>query len=468
MADRDPILFRWQSIFERAAEPIFLINRRRRLLFVNQAFQELTGLTAEELCGLRCTERARAENGPAAVVAATLAPPAGVLAGEPARWVRPLTGAGGKRQRWQIDYFPLRDPQGTFWVLGRVAATPADHRETPSGLPDTLVALRERVARRHSLDDLASAHPSMERLLQQARLAAAGHVPALLVGEPGSGKRWLARAIHEHRTAGRGMFVALDGKRLPPAALAEALFGERGLARRPEALTIYLANASHLPHDVQGRIADWLKRAAEETVVSGGAERLLRLLAGCANDPEAEVRGGRFTEGLFCALSTLTIVLPPLRQRAGDLPRLAERLLGTDAVRGGSSSPALTPRALALLQAHTWPGNLRELRAALVSAGARATGRSVDVPDLPAYLQRGPAQPANVSEATLPLDRILEQVERRLIGLALAKARGNKSRAAEILAVWRPRLHRRMEALGMAAEENEAGPTAGLDESAQE
>jgi DNA-binding NtrC family response regulator len=115
----------------------------------------------------------------------------------------------------------------------------------------------------------------------------------------------------------------------------------------------------------------------------------------------------------------------------------------------------LTPAAWEVLRAHSWPGNLSELYRVLVSACLRTERETLDVADLPLYL-RLERKPSLIEERPLPLKELLEGAERRLIALALRKAGGNKSRAAEMLAIWRPLLLRRMEALGLSAAEPNA------------
>ena len=151
-------------------------------------------------------------------------------------------------------------------------------------------------------------------------------------------------------------------------------------------------------------------------------------------------------------MSTLVITLPALRERQADLSDLVERLL--QRMNTGSERPVtkLTPQAWELLRAHAWAGNLRELYAVLQRACQRTTTDRIDAVHLPARLRLAvhleqAAQPA--PERAIRLDEILEEAERRLILLALRKARGNRSRAAELLSIWRPRLLRRMEALGI-------------------
>jgi len=175
-----------------------------------------------------------------------------------------------------------------------------------------------------------------------------------------------------------------------------------------------------------------------------------RIMAGCDVDPADEAGTSRLLEELHCALSTLVIEVPPLRERQTDMPTLVDRLL--ERANTGREQPVigLTPEAWEFVRAYSWPGNLRELYSALQTACLHAPNDRLDVCHFPAALRlavRLDETPDASKELALPLDHLLEQAERRLILLALRKAQGNRSRAAEILSIWRPRLLRRMEAL---------------------
>jgi len=444
-------LLRWQSFFRRAVEPLFLLTRQRRILFVNPAWEALTGLTAAQARGRVCTHRAVAEPGPWEALARVLAPPPEVLEGQSGRARRLAPATAGSRQVWDIEYLPLRDDHGLCCILGKVTAVTVERPAGTGLLAEPLVALCAQVARRYGLDQLASDLPAVRCVAEQVRLARQTRSPVLIVGEPGTGKQWLARAIHHHGTRG-GMFAALDCAGLPPAALAAVLFGDGGLARREGAGTLYLREPSGLPRDLQARLCDLLAAAG-----SAGAEDAAgpRVVAGCAAEPEQEVRSGRLLEELSWALGTLVIRVPPLRRRVADLPGLVGRLLERTNAAGGGAVTGLTAAAWDVVRAYPWPGNLRELYGVLAGAGARARagGERIDAADLPAYVRLAVSlerTPLPAPTRALPLDQLLEQAERRLILLALRLARGNKSRAAELLAIWRPRLHRRMEALGIA------------------
>jgi PAS domain S-box-containing protein len=437
--------FRWQALFQRASEPFFLVNRRRRILFVNRAWEELTGLSATEARGLQCIRRPSLPQDPwDVVIRAACCPPPEVLEGKPGRTRRQLPRADTTRRWWDVEFLPLHEAGALLCVLGKITPLTAKEPASYPPLPEKLVALRERTAQRYGLDTLASDLPVLKRVLEQVHLARQTQVPVLLLGEPGTGKHWVARTIHHQGTMREGTFAALDCARLPATLLASALFGEANPARQLAPGTRYLREPSLLAREFQIQLCGYLHDAKENART--------RILAGCSADPQAEIRASRLTEELYSALSTLVISLPPLRERQADLSALVERFL--QRLNAGRERPVtgLTPQAWELLRAYAWPGNLRELWTVLQSASQRTTTERIDAPHLPAKIRlavRLEETPHSVPERVIRLDEILEQAERRLILWALHKARGNRSRAAELLSIWRPRLLRRMEALGI-------------------
>lgn len=443
----EPADFRWQTLFQRTAEPIFLLDRQRRILFVNQAWEKATGLAAAEVRGKHCVRHLPGPEEPwEMLVRALCCPPPEVLHGKAGQVRRPVPGRAG--QWWDLEFLPLRREDGLLCVLGRVARVTAHEKPPSSPLTEKLAALRDRVAERYSLELFASSLPMLHRVADQVRLAGQTRAGVLLRGERGTGKQTAARVIHYQGPSRDRILAAIDCIHLPAEALATSLFGEEGLLRRAGIGTLYLKEPSHLPRDLQARMVAWLGSADHET----GA----RVIAGTSADPAEEVRAGRLLEEFRCALATLVIELPPLRERQADLPLLVERLLerAEFAHAEAKAPPAkgLRPEAWELIRAYGWPANVRELYQVLLAGRVHAQGEFIEAADLPAYLRlalRMGQTPGAIPERPLPLDRLLEEAERRLIQLALRRTQGNKTRAAEVLSIWRPRLIRRMEALGI-------------------
>jgi DNA-binding NtrC family response regulator len=426
--------FRWQAFFQRATEPLFLLNRQRRLLFVNRAWESLTGLSLAAVRGLACSRRQSAVPSPMDAVTRLLCPPTEVLQGRTVH-VRRKGLVGGTV--WDVDYFPFNEGDTLLAILGRISATATLEVEDEL-LPDNLRSLRTHRASRFTLETLESEVLTVRRAEEQARVAADTDVGVLLIGEPGSGKQWLARAIHELSPRRDRPFAVVECDRLSATALDQILFGETGLIRSALAGTVYLRNAGSLPRDLQARLIEVMTEPTPTTP---------RLIGGAGSDLSSEARSLRVMEEFRCRLATLTIEVTPLRERLADLPELAEMFLQRALLRNPDETrrepPALTVEALDLLRSYAWPSNLRELFLVLSGALEKATAGRIGPSELPLSVEE---------DRSLPLTTLLEEAERRLIQLALRQAKGNKTKAAELLGIYKPLLYRRMTALGLKDE----------------
>jgi DNA-binding NtrC family response regulator len=459
-------------------QPLFILDRKRRIIFVNNAWEQFTKVEFAEARGLACTRRGSQSEDRRGTVARTLWPPPEVLKGQCTQARRRMEGSS--TGWWDIEFFPLQGPEGLLCILGRITGAPMPENlayvpipealrklrdQLAKGMPaekaaqlwtaEKLVGLREAHSRRFRLQSLESPLAAMRRVVDQARLASDMAHGVYLTGESGIGKTWLARAIHHYGPARERAFVRLDCALLPSPAIADTLFGGAGLLRRPGIGTIYFKEPARLPHDLQFRLHEWLEQNSTED-----SKTAPHVLAGAVATPVADVHSGQLLERLYASLATLVIELPALRERMADLPNLVDRLLERHNASDEHKISGLTPAAWELVREYRWPDNLRELDSMLATASARAKGDSIDVPDLPNYLRQAVRLeqiPAPGPKGSLPLDSILEQVERRVIDLAMRRSRGNKSRAAELLSVWRPRLLRRMEALVMEQRTEDRG-----------
>jgi transcriptional regulator with PAS, ATPase and Fis domain len=421
-----PRRVRGERFWQAAAEPIFLLNGQRRLLYANPAWEQAVGVTFAEARGRVCRRRAAAS----AVelleqVLSALAPPPEAMLG---RRCQTRRRAPGKALAWwEVDYFPWSNAESVHGILGKLHVI-QEIGLAHAALPEKLVQLRARTHRAYGLESWASDEPAMHRLVAQLRLAAQTRLPALILGPPGSGKIWAARTIH-HLSAERESFFAAFDARLPAAALAELLASSRSLRLG----TLFVRNVERLPRDAQALLVQRLETEPSELEP--------RLLAGSAADLDAEVRGGRLLPELHCRLSALTLQVPALADQLADLPRLLDTILPRASDAADRKIHSVSAAALEQLRRHAWPGNQRELYDVLVQACQRASGGPIGVDDLPFYLRNMPVP----RESPLPLDETLAKVERRLIELAMRLAQDNKTRAAELLAIWRPRLVRRLE-----------------------
>jgi transcriptional regulator with PAS, ATPase and Fis domain len=489
--------FRWQAFFQHCAEPVFVLDRRGHLLFVNRAWEKLTGLAKEEAHILVCRrpQPVSANDSVEEILAHALTPPPEVRRGASGCVRRLLPrqdrGDAASTDWWDVEFLPLlqEGEQGGYVIVGRIRPAPAVELIRDHPLSEKLLNLRRRRLEHFGLDAWASSLPPLRRLVEQARLASQVTIPVLLVGEAGTGKQTLARTIHYLSARREGAFAVLDCRHLPPAAVSTMVLGQEGVA------AVYLREPAYLPRDVQLLLCERIAKTGEMAVSpvptpAGGAPLLPnrnrsteggigpRIFAGCTIPLAQAVHSGQMLEELACALSTLVIEVPPLRERLADLPALVERLLpracagrskadshdGTNVMPIGVTS--LSPDAWALLRSYSWPGNLRELYNVLRTACAHVHSEQLCAADLPTELRRtvqreqAPPRPADPS---LPLQHLLEEAERRLIQLALQRARGRKATAARLLGIPRPKLWRRMIKLGLADTEEEREENVGVE-----
>ncbi|AMV37506.1 sigma 54-interacting transcriptional regulator [Planctomyces sp. SH-PL62] len=443
-----------EQLWQAAREPLFWLDPDLRVVWVNPAFETLAGIPADAVVGVSCPAHGPSGEGDAADLAAALSPPPEALAGRAASTAAVFVRPDGARSRRVLAFLPFSDAQGgLLGLLGRVLA--ADESPSPSEpesegqrLRVLLMDAREAIRKRYGIDSLVGAGPLHRRLLEQLRVAATVRRPVLFVGEPGVGKRHVARAVHQLGGGDAATLRALDCEALPAAILDRELFvpddPDAPLARprlaAADGSSLLIGDLPALPRDLQAKLAAALDDDAGR----------VRILAVATGDPEAAVRAETLREDLFLALSIFVIHLPSLRDRRDEIPLLAQNFLERLNRRGGGQRSGFTRAAEEVLTSYHWPGNLRELARVVEHAHGRGGASLIAADDLPAAIRGhlAEAYPAPKPPPPRPLDEVLVDVERQLIENALARSRRNKSRAAEILGVSRPRLYRRLKELG--------------------
>jgi transcriptional regulator with PAS, ATPase and Fis domain len=433
----------WQRLFEDADLAIVLLDRYGRIVFVNASAQVLLGEGSQDLLGLMCRRRPQVAGAePLAALADVLSAPHAVDHGKFCQVRRRIPFSS---RAVDLDFFPL-SRGGSRWgivVWLRPAGLPID--EPALGASAKLLELAGAADRRHDLKHFPAFSRVARRVADQIRLASRMDSPVLFRGEKGAGKSWLARALHQLSAGRDGTWLHLDCERLPPAALSRALRDCFAVADRQPA-AIYLDQVMRLPRELQAEIASWRH--------AGG--RSPRIMAGTDADPGAPEARDHLVEDFAEWLGLVEIGVPPLRQRAEDLPALLEQL----ARRLGHLDPGqdlqLVDTAKSLLIQYPWPGNLDEMLRIVEEIGP-VTG-TIEGARLPARLRRAvkmaELEPA-AARRRVDLDQVLAEVERRLLKHALSRTRGNKSRAADLLGIWRARLIRRMQALGMSVDDDD-------------
>ncbi len=311
--------------------------------------------------------------------------------------------------------------------------------------------LRRALKKEFKFHDLVSKSPAMHKVFELAQVAAKSNSTILVLGESGSGKEVLARAIHFESPRSAGPFVAISCAALTETLLESELFGhEKGaftgaVARRKgkfEAAhggTLFLDEVG----DVSPKLQLDLLRVLEERKFHrvGGSEPIevdVRIVAATNRDLRKAVADGSFREDLFYRLNVIPIVLPPLRERREDVPLLVDLFVERLGVEMGKKLDGVSAEAMAALTSHDWPGNVRELRNVLERGAVVATGSIIQLADL------GLARPATSAAAASQGPASLEDVERRHIADVLVHTGGNVSQAARILGIDRVTLYNKM------------------------
>jgi transcriptional regulator with PAS, ATPase and Fis domain len=429
----------WAALFQQTSEPVFLLNPRRRLRYVNHAFETVTKAHADAVVHEYCHAKKVQKDMPATrrALLQTLAPPAEAMAGRTVRTRRPVPPAKLGPPWWDITFVPLRDGEKLLAIVGVIVPVgqPAS-TAGGKGLTADLVALRQRAVERASFALLEGESAAVRYLRGKVVLAAKTLAPLWLAGGPGTGKETLVRAIHYHGTTRERAFAAVDCAGLQPYLIRSLLFGHNGLAETGRVGTIYLKSPEALSPDLQAELVEWAELLADECRIAVGT-----------TDPAG------LTAEFRAAFGVIEIQLPSLANRKDDFPRLLSALLDEES-EAGAPTAGVSPEAIAVLAGATWPGNLRELRDVIRGAAKRCAGGKLDVGHLPMALRRAAtdAKAAATVGKTRPvpkLDEVLEQVERRLVELALRKTGGDQTAAADLLGVYRSRLARRVKALGL-------------------
>lgn len=326
-------------------------------------------------------------------------------------------------------------------------------------LREEVTNLREQLDKRYGFESIIGRSAPMERLFEQMKLVAPTKSSVLIIGESGTGKELVANALHRASPRRNERFLAINCGAIPSDILESELFGhERGsftgaVARKIGKFevahrgTLFLDEISELYPELQVK----LLRVLEERQVMrvGGSELIpvdFRLLAATNRDLEKEVAEGRFREDLYYRLKVVTLRIPPLRERPGDIPQLVDHFLQVFAQEHGRPAKRVSAAAGELLLRYPWPGNVRELRNAIESAVIFSQGEEILPVDLGAEIRDTTAPvPAGLPVQPLGVDpRTMADIERSAILETLERTGGHRAKAADILGIGLRTLQRKL------------------------
>ncbi len=325
--------------------------------------------------------------------------------------------------------------------------------------------LRAQVDRRYVM---VGESPVMRHLREQVLLAAPTNGRVLVLGENGTGKELVARTLHAHSRRRAEPFVEVNCAAIPEELIESELFGHtkgaftgavadrRGRFEHAHGGTIFLDEIGDMSLKTQAKVL----RALQEQVIQpvGGTSSVrvdVRVVAATNKDLQAEIGAGRFREDLFFRLNVVPIFVPPLRDRADDVPRLAEHFMATLAAEYGRRVKRFAPEAMARLQRYGWPGNVRELHNVVERLLIMVHESIVTLQDVSFVGDAPMAEVARAGAPTVPLAEARDRFERDYILHVLAACQGNISRTADVLAVERSNLYKKMRAFGIAPSRRE-------------
>ncbi|RLC08559.1 MAG: sigma-54-dependent Fis family transcriptional regulator [Deltaproteobacteria bacterium] len=300
-------------------------------------------------------------------------------------------------------------------------------------------------------------HPAMRRALETGAMLAPSNSPILIFGETGTGKELFARFIHRLSGRQKENFVAINCAAIPEDLIESILFGHKkgaftgatndqlGKFDLADKGTLFLDELGDLPLAAQAKLLRVLQDGLVEPVGAGKPHRVdVRIVAATNRDLRKQVRQGKFREDLFYRLNVGEITLPPLRERRSDIPKLALHIL--DRVNDSLKRPKrLSPGALARLQAHSWPGNIRDLENVIERSARLSRHEVLEADDLLITEPVTYADPLDVLPEPyegFSLEEFLNSARKQLILRALETSDGNQSKAARLLGITPQAVHK--------------------------
>ncbi len=322
------------------------------------------------------------------------------------------------------------------------------------------VKLKKQVEERYSFSNIVARSPEMERIFEVIEKVKDYKTTVLVTGESGTGKELVARALHFNSIRKFAPFVAVNCGGIPDNLLESELFGhvkgaftdavrsKKGLFEEADGGTLFLDEIGELPLSLQVKL---LRVLQEQEIRPVGDNRTIkvdvRIVAATARDLGDLVRKAKFREDLFYRINVLTIVIPPLRERKQDIRLLVSHFIEKyNKVIEPRKVTGVSPEAMQVLMNYKWPGNVRELENVIERALVLTEHDTIQYEDLPSNIQAMDSSQDSGSDAVVPwhdglsIKKNTKMLEEKLINLALAKTKGNKTQASQLLEISLPAL----------------------------
>jgi transcriptional regulator with PAS, ATPase and Fis domain len=442
--DREGFL---KNLFNSIPCGVLIVDSDRRVMAFNDVLKQTFGVTESEALGrrggeaLRCVHSETSPEGcgyadecKACVVRQTA--------------LEAIDGKRVHRNRAKVTLYVEGEPRDLDLL---VSASPFEHEKNRMAIVmiediTELSTLRRRLKTEQSFAGIVGHDHRMQELFETIRQITDVNVPVLIQGESGTGKELVAAAIHNEGPRADKLFVPINCAALPEGILESELFGhvkgaftgairdKRGRFEMAHGGTLFLDEVGEMPMSVQVKLLRVIQEKAFERV---GGERTIsvdvRLISATNKDLKQEVDAGKFRDDLYYRLKVVPIDIPPLRERKGDIPLLAEHFMEI-AAEEGLKTQGLSEEALQLMIEYAWPGNVRELQSAIRFSIVKSAGGMIKPANLPLELSEW-------KNKTLPRGAP-RKLDPGRVREALTMSGGNKAKAARLLNVGRATLYR--------------------------
>jgi len=328
--------------------------------------------------------------------------------------------------------------------------------------------LRSQLKRRYSLEQIVSQDYKMGRIFELVEAVADTNTTILMTGPSGTGKSMMARAIHERSSRRNKPFIEVSCGALPETLLESELFGhakgaftgaisnKQGKFLAADGGTIFLDEISNASPALQVKLLRVLEQRQFEPVGSNKTLRVdSRIILASNKDLYEQVQKGKFREDLYYRINVVTIELPPLRERVGDIGLLAKHFLKVYSAHHSRKKAGITDSALKHLEYYHWQGNIRELENTIERAVLLSKGEMIDVEDLPESVKNN--NHFSNSSAQMPLKEALAEPEKSFIRRTLEKNQWNRQKTARALDINRTTLYKKMKKHNLYAKGNNSG-----------
>jgi formate hydrogenlyase transcriptional activator len=439
---------------------VVVLDKQGSLLQANQTMLDYRGLTLEEMKGGGTRERINRDIHPDDLERVQNGRSAGLSGGVPFELERRLLGIDGRYRWFLFRYRPVVNEDGHIERWFATATDIEERKQAEDRVRNEAVALREQIDRESMFEDIVGSSEALRNVLRQVARVAPSDSTVLILGETGTGKELIARAIHKRSKRADRAFIGVNCAAIPTSLIASELFGhekgaftgatQRRLGRFESANggTIFLDEVGDLPPEIQIALLRVLQEREIERVGSNKPISIdVRVLAATHHNLEALVAEGRFRQDLLYRLSVVPVQMPSLRERREDIPLLVEYFIGRFGKKAGKKFGTIDTKTVRLFESYQWPGNVRELQNVIERAVILSEGDTFCVDET--WLSRvAPPFPGR----TVALTGALQRHEKEMIEAALAESGGRvsgPSGAATKLGLPRPTLDAKIKRLGI-------------------